>query len=115
MLLAVLLPFCASALAPPSWTDLQTQLAAQNRLPTAEPPLVYDAVHHRAEPPPLPDDTLVFYRERNGWCPYSWRAVSRRCVIPRRASRGSFLSDMGPIGRAAAEKERCYSSASVER
>ena len=40
-------------------------------------------MHHRQTPPPLPDGQLVFFRERNGWCPYServWLALEYKGV-----------------------------------
>ncbi|KAH8054291.1 glutathione S-transferase [Aureococcus anophagefferens] len=54
-------------------TNALTWQALDAQLPKAPPPTIIDAVHHRSSPPPLPDDTIVLYRERNGWCPYSER------------------------------------------
>jgi glutathione S-transferase len=54
-------------------TNALTWQALEAQLPKAPPPTIIDAVHHRSSPPPLPDETIVLYRERNGWCPYSER------------------------------------------
>ena len=54
-------------------TNALTWQALEAQLPKAPAPTIIDAVHHRSSPPPLPDDTIVLYRERNGWCPYSER------------------------------------------
>ena len=59
----------AAALQPPSWSALSKTLPSA----AAEAPRVVDAVHHQQKRPPLSDDTVVLYRERNGWCPYSER------------------------------------------
>ena len=60
----------AAALQPPSWSALSKTLPSA----AAEAPRVVDAVqHHQQKRPKLSDDTVVLYRERNGWCPYSER------------------------------------------
>ena len=66
----LLLAAHAAALQPPSWSALSKTLPSA----AAEAPRVVDAVRHQQKrPPPLSDDTVVLYRERNGWCPYSER------------------------------------------
>ena len=104
----LLLAAHAAALQPPSWSALSKTLPSASR----EVPTIFDAVHHRQTKPKLSDETVVLYRERNGWCPYSERvwlglecknveyqtvlidntggarpggaAVSRRAAVPRR-------------------------------
>ena len=66
----VLLAAHAAALQPPSWSALSKTLPSA----AAEAPRVVDAaVQHQQKRPKLSDDTVVLYRERNGWCPYSER------------------------------------------
>ena len=65
----LLLAAHAAALQPPSWSALSKTLPSASR----EVPTIIDAVHHRQTKPKLSDETVVLYRERNGWCPYSER------------------------------------------
>ena len=65
----LLLAAHAAALQPPSWSSLSKTLPSASR----EVPTIIDAVHHRQTKPKLSDETVVLYRERNGWCPYSER------------------------------------------
>ena len=65
----LLLAAHAAALQPPSWSSLSKTLPSASR----EVPTIIDAVNHRQKRPPLSEDTVVLYRERNGWCPYSER------------------------------------------
>ena len=58
-----------AALQPPSWPALSKTLPSASR----EVPTIIDAVQHQQKRPPLSDDAVVLYRERNGWCPYSER------------------------------------------
>ena len=58
-----------AALQPPSWSALSKTLPSA----AAEAPVIIDAVHHQQKRPPLSDDAVVLFRERNGWCPYSER------------------------------------------
>ena len=66
----LLLAAHAAALQPPSWSALSKTLPSA----AAEAPRVVDAaVQHQQKRPKLSDVTVVLYRERNGWCPYSER------------------------------------------
>lgn len=65
----LLAAYAVAALQPPSWNELSKTLPSAAR----DAPAIIDAVHHQSKRPPLEDDTLVLYRERNGWCPYSER------------------------------------------
>ena len=66
---ALLLAAHAAALQPPSWSALSKTLPSA----AAEAPTIIDAVQYQQKRPPLSDDAVVLYRERNGWCPYSER------------------------------------------
>ena len=64
-------------------TNALTWQALDAQLPKTPAPTIIDAVHHRSSPPPLPDDAIVLYRERNGWCPYServWLALEAKGI-----------------------------------
>ena len=69
MLRALLCLHAVAALQAPSWSALSKTLPSA----AAEVPTIIDAVHHQQKRPPLSDDAVVLYRERNGWCPYSER------------------------------------------
>ena len=66
---ALLWLHAVAALQAPSWSALSKTLPSASR----EVPTIIDAVHHQQKRPPLSDDAVVLYRERNGWCPYSER------------------------------------------
>ena len=65
----LLLAAHAAALQPPSWSALSKTLPSA----AAEAPTIIDAVQYQQKRPPLSDDTVILFRERNGWCPYSER------------------------------------------
>ena len=79
-LLWLLVAHAVAALQAPSWSALSKTLPSA----AAEAPRVVDAVQHQQKrPPPLSDDTVVLYRERHGWCPYSdrvWRGLGTKSV-----------------------------------
>ena len=68
-LLLLLAGHAVAALQAPSWSALSKTLPSA----AAEAPTIIDAVQHQQKRPPLSEDTVVLYRERNGWCPYSER------------------------------------------
>ena len=72
-LLLLLAGHAVAALQAPSWSALSKTLPSA----AAEAPTIIDAVQHQQKRPKLSDDTVVLYRERNGWCPYPERGWLR--------------------------------------
>ena len=78
-MLWLLVAHAVAALQPPSWSALSKTLPSASR----EVPTIIDAVLHQQKRPPLSDDIVVLFRERNGWCPYServWLALEHKGI-----------------------------------